>query len=375
MNKIWYYFIFLIIILLIIELKNKKENFISSHNDMYNSNYTNLHKTSNLEVIDKTNGYIKIVSSVPTIYNIGIETGNTIDVKIAKYFKNNIIPANIVIGNNLIKMVNDNKLDLAFVREYDLLKSKFNNNIDVVMPTFNKYILCLTSMNNDIEFLEQMTELQDANNDKSVIRVCYINKEDLSIVKSLIELQKISKRVKNNVEYIKIDNLEEMQEKDIFIGLIYPENIANSIENLRLKPLFYIPRNRVPLVNLSGRKINEDDVDDIREFHQDFKAEYDWLMKAEIFPSSESEAYRTYKTRFLLICNKNSRITEDNFKVLINNWFEHRFLLKNIYQVDPQKRRGYAMIKDSFTDLASIPKELTINPTMKQFLENKKLIQ
>jgi hypothetical protein len=391
MKKIWLLLILFFIILTIIEiikqnpnwLNNKLEGFINNTSSITdinnNANYANLHKTTELNIsndLDKSEIVIK--SPFPPEFNIGIETNNSIDIRIAQYFTNNIIPSKVSIDYNsiLLNRIEENKIDLAFVREYELIRYISNNSsssIRVIMPTFNKYLIALTSANNDIDYIEDINNIPSINQ-----TICYINDDDLEIVKSIILLQQLLPRVRKKIKYKKINNLTELNTKDIFIGLIVPKDKEEEIRNNRLKPIYYHPTERIPSVNKRLQfdiKVNEEDKDDIREFYYDLKNEFEWLSAAEIFPTSESQAYRTYKVRYILICNSNSKkLLNENFRTLINNWWSHRMQLKNIYQVSAGISRGYPVISDTFTDLASISPLLKFYDEMKIFLANKKLI-
>jgi hypothetical protein len=392
MKNIWLLIILFITILTIIEIikqnpnwwNKKVEGFIntSSITDINNnSNYANLHKTTELNIDNDLNkSEIIIKSSVPPQYIIGIEANNSIDILIGQYFTNNIIPSKVSIDYNLILLnkVNKGKIDLAFVREYELLRYINNNsinNIRVIMPTFNKYLIALTSANNDIEYIE------DINNFSGLITkqyICYINDDDLEIVKTIMQLQKLLPRIKKRIDFKKINNFSEIGPKDIFIGLIVPKDEEEEIRNNKLKPIYYHPTERIPNVKKRLQlniKVNDEDTDDIREFHYDLTREFEWLLSAEIFPTADTQLYRTYKVRFLLICSANSnKLSKDNFRTLINNWWSHRMQLKNIYNLSAGIRRGYPVISDSFTDLAAISPDLKFFDEMKIFLNNKKLL-
>jgi hypothetical protein len=359
---------------------NKVEHFINSNKSDDNSSlYTNLNKTNPLNITtDLNNSEIILKSSIPPKITLGIENNNSIDIIIAQYFTNNIIPALVEINYNsiLLNKINTNKLDLAFVREYELLnyiKTINTNNIRVIMPTFNKYLIALTSANNNINYIEDInTTLYKLN-----INICYMNDDDLPLIKTIIELQLLSPSIKNKINYKRINEFKELEIRDIFIGLIIPEDEEQQIRDNKLKPIYYSPINRLPTREkriTKDIKVNEEDKDIIREFHYDLKGYFDWLMETEIFPIPESLAYRTYKVRFILICNINSRLGKENFRTLINNWWAHRMPLKNIYHVSPGIKRGYPKINDTFTDLAAISPKLKFYPEMKIFLENKKLI-
>jgi hypothetical protein len=389
MKNIWLIIIIFFIILTIIELinqnpqwwNNKREGFITSF-----SGYVNLHKTKPLNIDNNLDNNINtsemiINSSIPPNYIIGIENNNSIDIKIAQYFINNIIPAKIQLDNNniLIKKIEINNLDLAFVREYYLLRyidkyntNNNNSNIRVIMPTFNKYLIALTSSNNDIEYIEDINYFNNLQQN-----ICYVNDDDIGLVKTIIKLQKLLPKFKNRINYVKINSLYELGPTDIFIGLIIPKERENEIQNNKLKPIFYLPTKRIPkrenrlLLNI---KINEEDKNDIKEFHYDLKNYYDWLMETEVFLSVNNISYRTYKVRFLLICNSNSKLKNNNFKTLINNWWSHRIQLKNIYTID-NIHRNNPVINDSFTDLSAISPKLYFYNEMKIFLKNKRLLQ
>ena len=383
MRNIWLIIILFFILLTIIEIikqnpdwwNNKREGFITSF-----SEYVNLDKVKPINITNNIdNSEIIIKSPVPDNYKIGIENVNSIDVLIAQYFTNNIIPSEVEVNYNsiLINNIENNKLDLAFIREYELLryiKDKSDSNIRVIMPTFNKYLLALTSANNDIEYIE------DINNFVSSItiqNICYINDDDLELVKTIMTLQILKPALKSKINYIKINNYNEIGPRDIFIGLIVPKDEEDAIRNNKLKPIYYHPTSLIPnrekRVNLNI-KVNEEDKNDIREFHYDLKGYFDWLLETDIFPTPESMSYRTYKVRFLLVCNDNSKLKQHNFRTLINNWWSHRMPLKNIYHMKEGKRRGYPVITDTFTDLASIDKSLKFYDEMKLFLKNKKLL-
>jgi hypothetical protein len=386
MKTIWLIVILFFIVLTIIEIikqnpeiwNNKLEGFINNTSDINNNfNYANIHKTTELNILnDLDKSEIVIKSPVPPEFNIGIETNNSIDIRIAQYFTNNIIPSKVLIDYNLILLnkVNKNKIDLAFVREYELIRYMYkNNNIRVIMPTFNKYIIALTSANNDIDYIEDIN-----NYSINTLNICYINDDDIEIVKSIMLLQKLLPRISKKITYKKINSLIELKETDIFIGLIVPEDKEEDIRNGKLKPIFYHPTERIPKQQQRlqfNLKINTEDTDIIREFYYDLKNKFEWLSAAEIFPTADSQAYRTYKVRYILICNSNSKkLLNGNFRTFINNWWSHRMLLKNIYQVSARIKRGYPVISDTFTDLASISPLLKFYDEMKIFLSNKKLL-
>lgn len=370
-------------------LKSVNENFINTITDN-SDRYTNISSVKPLKFdsieTSNSNPAIIIHSVQPSkIRKIGIETNISIDYRIAKYFTNNIIPSIIlendtnerlitnILNDKLITDIVENSIDLAFIREYKLLsRTDIHDNINVIMPTFNKFILVLTYGNNKIDYIE------DINNEPIYPRteqnICYIHDDDLLIAQILMKYQKILPERRSKIVFKKINKLSELTKYDIFIGLVLPINIESEIKNLKLKPLYYIPKYRVPTREYRlamDIKINEADVDDIREFHNNLKRELKWLLTAEIYPTASSQSYRTYRVRYLLICNKFNTV---DMHTLINNWYEHRMILKNIYNLDVNKRRGYPHITNTFTDLSTIPSSLTIHPVMQDFLKGKKLL-
>jgi hypothetical protein len=394
MKNIWLVVILFFIVLTIIEIikqnpewwDKKREGFLSSFTDINNTtdnSSANIHKVMNLNIEhDIDNSEIVLHSPVAPKYNIGIEALNSIDGRIAQYFTNNIIPASVQTDYNSIMLnkIETGLIDLAFVREYELIryiKSNPDSNIRVIMPTFNKYIIALTSANNDIASIEDINNYSSRINN---LNICYMYDDDLELVKSVMILQKLVPRIRKKITYKKITNLTDMNNTDIFIGLIVPADKEEEIRTAKLKAIFYQPNDRIP--NQQQRlqfrlKVNTEDTDIIREFHHDLNSAFEWLMATEIFPTAESIGYRTYKVRYILICNvDNSKLTAErgNFRTLINNWWSHRMSLKNIYQVSAGVKRGYPVISDSFTDLASIGPELKFFDEMKIFLRNKKLL-
>lgn len=381
MRNIWLIIIFFFIILTIIEIikqnpdwwTKKREGFITSF-----SSYVNLNTVKPVNINNNLdNSEMIIKSAVPPEYKIGIENNNSIDILIAQYFTNNIIPSTVDIQYNsiLLNKIESNQIDLAFVREYELLnyvKQKTDTKIRVIMPTFNKYLIALTSANNDIENIEDINSFSITE-----LLICYMNDDDLDLIKTIIALQKLKPLIKKKIKYVKILSFKEIGPRDIFIGLIVPKDEESQIRDNKLKPIYYAPVNRVPKREKRrqlGIKVNEEDVDDIREFHYDLKGYYKWLLSTEIFPTPESVAYRTYKVRFILICNENSRLGTNNFRTLINNWWSHRMPLKNIYHMKTGVKRGYPEITETFTDLASIDNSLKFYDEMKIFLQGKKLV-
>lgn len=391
MKNIWLLVILFFIVLTIVEIikqnpewwNKKREGFLTSFTDINNTtnnSSANMHKVMNLNIEDDIdNSEIVLHSPVSPKYKIGIEANNSIDVKIAQYFTNNIIPAKVSINYNalLLNQVETGKVDLAFVREYKLLQYMESNSsksrLRVIMPTFNKYLMALTSANNDIEYIEDINNFVIS---KQII--CYMNDDDLEIVKTIMKLQRLLPRIVKRISFKKISDFSEIGSKDIFIGLIVPKEEEEQIRTNKLKPIYYQPIERYPdkekRLQLSI-KVNEEDTDDIREFHYDLTNQFAWLSAVEIFPTAETQAYRTYKVRFLLICNADTaKLTGINFKTLINNWWAHRMQLKNIYNVSAGIKRGYPVISDTFTDLAAISPLLKFNDEMKIFLANKKLL-
>lgn len=386
MRNIWLIIILFFILLTIIEIikqnpdwwNNKREGFITSF-----SEYVNLDKVKPVNITNNIdNSEIILKSPVPPTYKLGIENNNSVDILIAQYFTNNIIPSTVDVNYNsiLLNHVENNKLDLAFIREYELLryiKANPDSNIRVIMPTFNKYLLALTSANNDIEYIEDINNFVGGLRGITTQNICYINDDDLELVKTIISLQIFKQALKNKINYVKINKYSEIGPRDIFIGLIVPKDEEDAIRNNKLKPIYYHPTTPIPnrnkRINLNI-KVNEEDKNDIREFHYDLKGYFDWLLQTEIFPTPESIAYRTYKVRFLLVCNSESKLETHNFRTLINNWWSHRMPLKNIYHMSEGKRRGYPAITDTFTDLASIDSSLKFYDEMRVFLKNKKLL-
>lgn len=359
------------------EKDNNTENFISTI-----SSYVNLGTANPLD-IDGKKEYISLKSPIPANkYNMGIEEKNSIDAMIAGYFKHNIIPIHDIFKMNnddIIKNVANKKLKFGLVREYKLLNiisknKKIGNKLKVIIPTYKKYILCLTGGNNDIAFIEDLNDTDIFPRKEQ--RICYINEDDLDIVESIIQLQKLKKEKRDKIVFRKIKSLEEVENYDIFIGLITPENVSNKIVELKLKPIQFIPRDRVPSSTERRNldiKVNKDDIDQIREFHYDLKNEYDWSFNAIIYPTINSPGYRTYGIRYLLITGISDN---ENISTMLKNIYQHRLQLKNIFNVKSNllNRRHYGHISNNFTDLAALPKQLAFHPSTVLFLKSMKLL-
>lgn len=357
---------------------NSKESFISTF-----SSYVNLDKAKPLEV-DGKKKYIAIKSDVPkNKYNFAIEEQNSIDSVVTSYFKHNIIPIHDIYKMNnddIIENVATGKLNFGFVREYKLINQiKKNtllaNNIKVILPTYKKYILCLTGGNNDINYIEGINDTEIY--PRTEQNICYITEDDLDIAKSIMLLQKLNEEKREKIVFKKIESLDNISNFDIFIGLVSPENISNKITELKLKPIQYIPRNRIPTTTESVNldiTVNTNDVDLIREFHFDLKNEYDWSSNAIIYPTIDNPGYRTYAIRFLLIT---SELDNENISTMLKNIYQHRLQLKNIFNVKSNllNRRHYAHISNNFTDLASLPKELEFHKASKDFLKSSGLLK
>lgn len=359
---------------------NKKVETFINHTD------NDLSKANNLELKDKK--YISIKSIKPKNYNLGIDIENSIDFKIANYFKNNILPYNnllIKLNNNLIDLINNNRLDLAFVREYKLIEYNNlypNNNIRVLLPLYEKYIIVLAKNELDIEYIDDLNE-QYFNTDysddiKNEINICYINDDDFELIQIIIKLQYLLPEIKNKINYKKIRTLADLKDLNsfhIFLGLIYPNNIENIVNELNLKPVFYIPKNRI--MTVQQRKslninININDQNLIDKFHYELKKEILWLLNAEIYLTVNIPLYRTYRIRYLMICHKNTNLGNKNIRTLINNWYMHKNVINNIYNI-PDKIQKIA--KHKYSELAAIHPKLQFYDEIKTFLINNKLLK
>jgi hypothetical protein len=368
------YFIVIVIIIIILIL----DYYITYHynkNTKQNTNKEGFISTLNYDI---QKSYISWESIQPKTYSIGIEqkikNNDIIDLTI-NYYRRNIFPfKNVVIDTteNLINYIISGEISMAFVKEYKLLNYINSNpenvtNINVMFPTFNKYIIGFKHINNDLEYLSDLNTMFATSTE--IVTIYYLNDEDIEIIDILLYLNKIVTSIMNNINYVKINSLSEINDNNILISLINPNDITDE-DYETISPFIFFPRETD--INTQN-VINELDYNYIEIFHNKIYKSLPWIHKNEIFLNLNMPSYTTFAVRYLLITNDTKLIiNKENMKTFINNWHMHKTFLQNIYIVKPGLHATKLPLigNKEYNDITFIDKRLQFNSTMQEYLIN-----
>lgn len=295
-----------------------------------------------------------------------------------------IYPFTIQTFNNdkkMIKALDTNTIQMALVREYEILNHlKYNKDstIQVLSPSYYQTLFIIA---NSFSPFSSLNEISTSTIMKKT-SIAYLDR-DYDLVKNILEFNNINISIEtDNLKIVKYLNILEIAE-DYNMGNIDIICICCHPKNTVLQEMMLSSKNK--LLKIIDANILQDYVE---QFKKDTKKKLPWIFFTDTYPViklpkivSSGNLYSTFQVRSLLVCNDKLPLEKDVMLELTNNLVEnYQTLQLNVERWNAIE--GGDMLIDNtdnksfnFDALSTIPKELSIHLDMIKILKDLKKIK